>query len=217
MNILERDPAWPLLVQIEGQNQAAALMNNKAYQKSLETKHPWILHPETKRVLPWPGEPKIITLSRSHGFYELSLPEDADIRPYGNSKPKNINFSEPEPGNLDFDTASAKGTSNLERNREGPPITRADKQNSSLSWLTELIAERRRSMPEGSYTTHLFSQGPEKIRKKIGEEAVEVLLARDSAQLASEISDLVYHLCVLLEASGLGWQQIEKELEGRHR
>ena len=213
MNVLEHDPAWPLLVRIGGGKQAAALMNSKAYQKSLETNYPWILHPETRRVLPWPGEPKIITLSRSHGFYELSLPENADIRPYGNGKPKDIIGV--ESGNLDFDSADTKNAPSLERSREDSLINSGTKH--SLSWLTELIADRRRSMPEGSYTTYLFSRGPEKIRKKIGEEAVEVLLARDSAQLAREISDLVYHLCVLLEAFGLSWQQVEEELERRHK
>ncbi|VDA99678.1 Phosphoribosyl-AMP cyclohydrolase / Phosphoribosyl-ATP pyrophosphatase [Olavius algarvensis spirochete endosymbiont] len=215
MNILEQDPAWPLLVRIEGQKQAAALMNSKAYQKSIETNYPWILHPETKRILPWPGEPGIITLRRSCGFYELSLPEDADIRPYGNSKPQDISFNGVESGNPVSLASDIKKTPNPER--KGSLITRGVRQSNSLSWLTELIAERRRNMPEGSYTTHLFSKGPEKIRKKIGEEVVEVLLARDSAQMVSEISDLVYHLCVLLEASGLSWHQVEKELERRHK
>jgi len=214
MNELELDPAWPLLVRIEGQKLTAALMNSKAYQKSLETKHPWILHPETKRVLPWPGEPAIITLNRSQGFYELGLPEDADTLPYGRSKPKDINCNGAGPDNLD---SKHPGAPIPERSREISLIAHGGRKDSSLNWLAELIAERRKSMPEGSYTSHLFSKGPEKIRKKVGEEAIEVLLARDPAQLASEISDLIYHLCVLLEASDLSWRQVEKELESRHK
>jgi len=213
MNELERDPAWPLLVRIEGRKQTAALMNSKAYQKSLETNHPWILHPETKRVLPWPGEPAIITLNRSHGFYELNLPADADTRPYGKSKPKDIECSGAESDNPD----SNPDAPIPERGRESPMIAHGGRQSSSLSWLAEIIAERRKSMPEGSYTSHLFSKGPEKIRKKVGEEAIEVLLAREPTHLASEISDLIYHLCILLEASGLSWRQVEEELENRHK
>jgi len=213
MNLTERDPSWPLLVRIEGQKQTAALMNSKAYQKSLETNYPWIVHPETKRVLPWPGEPGIITLSRSHGFYELGLPEGADICPYGESRPGDINFNGAVPDNPDSDLPAPL----LERSQESSLIAHGAKKSSSLNWLAELIAERRKKLPEGSYTTHLFSRGPEKIRKKVGEEAVEVLLARTPVQLAGEISDLIYHLCVLLEVSGLGWQQVEEELERRHK
>jgi len=213
MSLAEHDPAWPLLVRIEGQKHAAALMNSKAYRKSLEANSPWIVHPETKRVLPWPGEPRIVMLSRSHGFYELSLPKDADIHPYGEGK---------KPGDINHDGAGAanprlgSGASISGRNQEGPVIAHDAKQKSSLNWLTALIAERRRNMPEGSYTTHLFSGGPEKIRKKVGEESVEVLLARTPAQLVSEASDLVYHLCVLLEVFDLDWQQVEEELKRRH-
>jgi len=214
MKLVEQDPIWPLLVRIEGRSHRAALMNTKAYRKSIESNSPWIVHPETKRVLPWPGEPRILMLSRSYGFYELSLPGDADIYPYGEDK---------KPGSISFNGAGSASphlgsdAAFPERNREGAVIAHNARQNSSLNWLTELIAERRRIMPEGSYTTHLFSGGSEKIRKKVGEEAIEVLLARPPARLVSEISDLVYHLCVLLEISDLGWQQVEEELKRRHK
>jgi len=209
LNLVEHDPPWPLLVDIEGQSQTAALMNSKAYQKSIEANYPWIFHPETKRVLPWPGEPKIMALKRSYGFYELSLPKDADNRPYGERKPGNSNLDEVGSGSMGL------GEQILEQSQdEFPP---GANQNSSLSWLSESIAERRKRMPDGSYTAHLFSKGTEKIRKKIGEEAIEVLLARDPAQLVGEISDLIYHLFVFLEDSGLSWQQVAEELERRHR
>ena len=72
-------------------------------------------------------------------------------------------------------------------------------------------------MPEGSYTTHLFSTGRDKIRKKIGEEAVEVILAATNEELRSEAADLIYHLMVLLEAEGMRFESVVDELALRHR
>jgi phosphoribosyl-ATP pyrophosphohydrolase len=88
---------------------------------------------------------------------------------------------------------------------------------SVLSSLGEIIAERHRTMPEGSYTTHLFSKGAEKIRKKVGEEAVEFILAAEPDQIRSEGADLIYHMMVLLESEGLRMEQVFAELDRRHR
>jgi phosphoribosyl-ATP pyrophosphohydrolase len=84
-----------------------------------------------------------------------------------------------------------------------------------LDHLTALIKDRRNKMPEGSYTTHLFSKGIEKIRKKTGEEAVELILARDKKEIVGEAADLVYHMMVLLEAEGLGLSEVIAELKRR--
>jgi phosphoribosyl-ATP pyrophosphohydrolase/phosphoribosyl-AMP cyclohydrolase len=65
------------------------------------------------------------------------------------------------------------------------------------------IAARAVERPEGSYTTYLFEQGVDKIGKKIGEEAAEVIIAAkngDPAPLANEAADLIYHLLVMLRA-----------------
>ena len=87
-----------------------------------------------------------------------------------------------------------------------------------VSVLTDLwatIQERNRSRPEGSYTTHLFTQGEEKIRKKTGEEAVELLLARSTDETVHEAADLIYHLLVLLESTGVGIDALLAELRRR--
>ena len=73
-------------------------------------------------------------------------------------------------------------------------------------------------MPEGSYTTYLFSKGIDKILKKIGEESAETIIAaknRSKAELASESADLLYHLLVLFINEGLEVDEVLAELEKR--
>lgn len=86
--------------------------------------------------------------------------------------------------------------------------------------LSALIQGRHKEMPEGSYTTHLFKKGTDKIAQKVGEEAVETVIEAVAGRregLIYEASDLVYHLLVLLEATGLTIEDIEKELKRRHK
>ena len=73
---------------------------------------------------------------------------------------------------------------------------------SFLDQLGKLIAERHKSMPEGSYTTSLFAEGKARIAQKVGEEGVELALARmkdDGAEIANETAVLLFHMMVLLE------------------
>lgn len=75
-------------------------------------------------------------------------------------------------------------------------------------------------MPEGSYTTKLFKKGVKKIAQKVGEEAVETIIEavdNNNEDLIYEISDLIYHLLVLMENQGLTIADIEKELAQRHQ
>ncbi len=84
--------------------------------------------------------------------------------------------------------------------------------------LFGVIEERRRERPEGSYTTYLFNEGLNKILKKVGEESAETIIAAkdgDAAALASEMSDLVYHLLVLLAERGLKLESVAGELARR--
>ena len=74
-------------------------------------------------------------------------------------------------------------------------------------------------MPEGSYTTHLFSKGINKIAQKVGEEAVETVIeAKDQNDdlFIGEAADLVYHLIVLLTAKGFSLDDVAAKLESRH-
>ncbi len=87
-----------------------------------------------------------------------------------------------------------------------------------LTRLAHTIARRARERPAGSYTVKLLDQGTPKISQKVGEEAVEVVVAanaEDDARLASETADLLYHLMVLLQARGVPLEAVWGELETR--
>ncbi|MCL4708944.1 bifunctional phosphoribosyl-AMP cyclohydrolase/phosphoribosyl-ATP diphosphatase HisIE [bacterium] len=89
-----------------------------------------------------------------------------------------------------------------------------------LAELQEVIQQRQRKMPEGSYTTTLFNKGVKKIAQKVGEEALEVALAsvnETDERLASETADLLYHLLVLLAARNISLGEVAKELTRRRK
>lgn len=84
--------------------------------------------------------------------------------------------------------------------------------------LERTIRDRRSAMPEGSYTTTLFKAGRGRIAQKVGEEAVETVVAAmqgDARAVTSEAADLLYHLTVLLVEQGLSWNEVHEELRKR--
>jgi phosphoribosyl-AMP cyclohydrolase / phosphoribosyl-ATP pyrophosphohydrolase len=88
-----------------------------------------------------------------------------------------------------------------------------------LSELVETIAKRHAERPAGAYTTYLFEKGLDKILKKVGEETTEVVIAAknlDNQELRYEVSDLIYHLLVLLRQAGLPFSDVLAELQKRH-
>jgi phosphoribosyl-ATP pyrophosphohydrolase/phosphoribosyl-AMP cyclohydrolase len=88
-----------------------------------------------------------------------------------------------------------------------------------LDRLYDLVKEREKARPTGSYTAYLFDEGLDKILKKLGEESTETIVAaknNEDERLISEVADLVYHLIVLLVARGISLDQIRAEL-GRRR
>lgn len=85
--------------------------------------------------------------------------------------------------------------------------------------LESVVAERKSTMPEGSYTTYLFNEGVDKILKKVGEEASEVIIAaknRSHEELSLESADLLYHLIVLFQEQELPLQAVLDVLKERH-
>lgn len=89
----------------------------------------------------------------------------------------------------------------------------------SVEGLYGLLKSRKADLPEGSYTTYLFQKGLDKILKKVGEEATEVIIAgkaRDKAETVYEIADLMYHVMVLMVELGIPVEDVRKELASRH-
>ena len=81
-----------------------------------------------------------------------------------------------------------------------------------------VILDRKKNPKEGSYTNYLFDKGIDKILKKVGEEATEIVLAAknpDPQEVKYEISDFLYHVMVLMAEKGVSWKEITKELSRR--
>jgi len=88
----------------------------------------------------------------------------------------------------------------------------------TLAELERIVAERGRSGDPQSWTAKLFAGGQERAAKKLGEEAIETVIAAmqgDRARLASESADLLYHLLVVLTIGGVPLEAVMAELEGR--
>lgn len=89
---------------------------------------------------------------------------------------------------------------------------------SRLDRLMSVVLSRRQDPGENSYTAYLFDQGLDKILKKVGEEATETVIAAknpDPQDLVEEISDLLYHLTVLLAVQDLTWEDVGQVLDRR--
>lgn len=170
------------------------LMNAKSHNKSLERGELWTVVVPGDRVLPIDGA----------RFSRLEIVQGHRYR---------------------VTLADASSTSAVEKALAGPfsrltttdlPATSgASGHQPTLQKLRQVIAGRRRDLPEGSYTTLLFQKGEEKIRKKTGEEAIELLLANSRSDLVSESADLIYHLMVLLEVKDIPVDDVLAELENR--
>ena len=81
-----------------------------------------------------------------------------------------------------------------------------------------MIQDRKLHPKEGSYTNYLFNKGIDKILKKVGEEATEVVIAAknpDPEEVKYEISDFLYHVMVLMAEKGVTWEEITQELANR--
>ncbi|HUX11541.1 MAG TPA: phosphoribosyl-ATP diphosphatase [Spirochaetia bacterium] len=180
----------------------AALINRKGLRKSLEHGSLWVLHPETGRLLPYrfrsaEKTPPLVGLIE-RGEFAVATLDVAAISSAGVST---------EGGKSGAATGASSGAGEPPKERSTDVISR----------LNDLIRDRREQMPEGSYTSYLFREGGAKIRKKTGEEAVEVVLSQDNAELTRETADLIYHLLVLLAHENVAWDDVLSELEQRGR
>ena len=90
----------------------------------------------------------------------------------------------------------------------------------TIETLYATILARRDNPPPGSYTAELFAKGENEMLKKMGEEAVEVIIAakgETNEQVLYELADFVYHTLVFLASRGLSWEDVEGELARRFK
>lgn len=103
---------------------------------------------------------------------------------------------------------------------EQPVANEALRLGRILGELSEVISRRKADLPEGSYTTYLFQKGLDKILKKVGEEAAEVIIGaknNNREEVIYEVSDLIYHLLVLLAEQEVSLGEIAGELASRRK
>lgn len=109
-------------------------------------------------------------------------------------------------------------TSCFHRQVEGGTLADAADSGHILARVAEIISERDRTRPEGSYTTYLLEQGIDKALKKLGEESTETVIAAkngDTHELRTEVADLLFHLVVVLHQQQLPLPEIWAEMEKR--
>lgn len=102
----------------------------------------------------------------------------------------------------------------------GAPTCFGERAAPMIARLADTIAERARTKPPGSYTAKLLAEGPAAAARKVGEEAVETVVAAGSEtpeRLAAEVADLLYHVLVLLQAKQVPLDGVLEELERRAR
>ena len=186
------------LVVLDAAAQVLALerMDAKAFRKSMESGELWV-HDATGRVLPLPvTRGMAVQVRETASWYEARL-RDRRAPPAAAS------------------AAAAGGAVVADRVAGSETEPARPTADAVLQELEQLIRERRRALPEGSYTSYLFREGNAKIRKKLGEEAIEVITAGSAAEVAGEAADLLYHLLVLLVAEQVSLDQVVEVLAAR--
>ena len=97
------------------------------------------------------------------------------------------------------------------------PLT--DRDLEFIKELEDLLYDRKNEMPRGSYTTAMYKKGLDKIAQKVGEEAVETVIAaknRGQKETTEEAADLIFHLMLLLAEKNIPLHQVDKTLRKRH-
>lgn len=104
------------------------------------------------------------------------------------------------------------------RNIDGEELDLCEDLSYVVKQEEKTIIDRKKSPQDGSYTNYLFDKGDDKILKKVGEEAAEVVIAgknRDKEEIQYEVADLMYHLSVMLVHNDMTWQDIYEEMISR--
>ena len=188
------------------------VMNGKGYRKSLETGQLWTLHPETGRLLPLGGGVGFLSLSATENGLEAEIDGRAaqELIAAGTTQAARTARVSDRPDVQPVDSGSGAEASVSGDDGGIPPVF------AELAILEKTVFDRKSDdQAEGSYTAYLFSEGEQKIRKKLGEEAIELCLAQEDDRLVSESADLLYHLSVLLAARDLRYSDVFEELKRR--
>lgn len=188
----ETDLRTAVIISEGGDVLGRELMNGKAFRKSLEQGELWTYHQGTGRVLPPSGGIEYLQMDEEGDSIRVVLADAEAERFRAGTNP-------PPSGNEAVSEVADSVTSVADE----------------FAHLQKTVHERKINPKEGSYTSYLFGQGAAKIRKKVGEEGIEVCLAETPAELVSESADLVFHLSVLLEHEGRSLQDVSDELRRR--
>lgn len=181
-----------------------AYMNKESLQKSLETKETWFWSRSRQELWHKGG-----TSGNTQRIVSMSYDCDGDAL-----------VVQVVPNGPACHTGAYSCFSNALLETEAKELQAGNQADrfAILGELEQLIAERELERPEGSYTTYLFEKGVDKILKKVGEEAAEVIIAaknRSAEELRYEASDLIFHLLVLLQEQKLPLDAVLTELQGR--
>jgi phosphoribosyl-ATP pyrophosphohydrolase/phosphoribosyl-AMP cyclohydrolase len=189
-----------------------AYMNEESLQKSLETKETWFWS-RSRAELWHKGE----TSGNTQKIIDIKYDCDGDalvvlVVPAGPAC---------HTGSYSCFSGSLLAEGDAPGESEGgqkAAVTNSDRF-AIINELESVIAQREAEMPEGAYTTYLFDKGVDKILKKVGEEATEVVIAaknRDPEELKWEVADLFYHVLVLLREQKLPLDDVLNVLVERH-
>jgi len=193
-----------------------AYMNEESLGKSLETRETWFYSRSRQEL--WH---KGATSGNTQKIVQIKYDCDGDSL---------VVLVEPAGPACHTGAVSCFSENLLERSDDGDSpestLERSADQLASLSdfavmlELEKTIRQREQDMPEGAYTTYLFEKGVDKILKKVGEEAAEVIIAaknRDPEELKWEAADLLYHLMVLLQEQKLPLKEVLAVLNKRKK
>lgn len=184
---LDRRPL--VIIDEKGLIRDVSVMNQKGYHKSTEHGSLWHVHGETDRLLPYQDGIPFLELLDRERWFEAKVSADMGSV-----------YTE-----VDSQGEATSETSETEQHEWGQ----------ILGGLIDIIRDRRNTRPDGSYTSYLFNAGLGKIKKKTGEEAIELLLAEEESEVAYEAADLIYHMLVLLEELGIPFAKLIDELAKR--
>lgn len=181
-----------------------AYMNRESLEKSLVERETWF-YSRSRKELWHKGE----TSGNTQKIVEIKFDCDKDTL---------VVFVEPA-GPACHEGTTSCFTESLLVGEERPDAATMLADYQVLQSLEQVIKQREQERPEGAYTTYLFEKGVDKILKKVGEEASEVIIAaknRDPEELKWEAADLIYHLLVLLEEQKLPFKEVLSVLTKRH-